>query len=269
MENEDSVLSLIEENFKNALSSDSESTDSEENAEVQIPIDANPLNINILEPIEENIHDLTDEPLYSFDEDTDMQRDRRGSACGASFSFCFYLLYSVGVMIATAVILSVTPYGGRRCDQPLRMWNIVHASMLGSGLLLKLWSWYNICYVSQRNFSELSLFFKVQSRWVEFLQKIFNLLLFVWIIVGMVWTFSSTSCKSSSTPLYYLSFGIVIFDITIIGLVLLFFLVLIGTFSCVYFFFPTLLGINQPPPGATEKMISDLESPREYVPGNK
>lgn len=264
MENEDSILSLIEENFQNALSSDSESSSSE--VGLQEALDANPnQNVNVLE--ENEIIDLNGDDLYTF-QDPEYQRETRSSACSASFSFCFFFLYSVGVIIATAVVISISPYGGRKCDQPLRMWNIVHASMLGGGLLIKLWCSYNLCYISQRDDgNDISLFFKIQSRWADFLQKMFNLLLFVWIIIGMVWTFSSSSCKTTSTSLYFLSFGIVIFDITIIGLILFFFLFVVLSFSCVYFFFPTFLGIAQAPPGATDKMIAELESPREYVVG--
>ena len=56
----------------------------------------------------------------------------------------------MGVVSATAAILVTFRNTLKRCDQPLGMWNTIHATILGMGLLCRFWVLANTTYFPRR-----------------------------------------------------------------------------------------------------------------------
>lgn len=172
-------------------------------------------------------------------------------------------MYAVAVVSATAAILVNHRASLKNCDSPLGMWNVIHASILGFGLLVRLWVFINVTYFPRRDGQDANFFLKLQSQWAELLLKMLNLLLFVWIVIGLVWTFSSVNCKRKAPEIYNLSFSVLIIDVTVIGLVCIFFIIFVTTISLIYLGYQRAVGAdgadNQA--GATPEMMLTLDEP--------
>jgi len=105
----------------------------------------------------------------------------------------------------------------------------------------------------------------MQARAGEFLQKLLNMFWFVWFIIGMVWTFNSTTCRVTSPSLYILSLTFIIINLFILGSCILCCLVFLICFGIIYWIYPQAFGRTQNQ-GASKSEIDQLEV-RDYQAG--
>jgi heme/copper-type cytochrome/quinol oxidase subunit 2 len=193
-------------------------------------------------------------------------QERPKHAWGSLLFLFTYTMYAIAVMCATTAVLARHRDTLKRCDQPMGMWLTIHACVIGFGLVVRLWCFINNTYFPRREGQEANFFMRLQSQWAELLLKMFNLLLFVWIVIGLVWTFSSVNCKKNAPEVYNLAFSVLIIDVIVIGVVCIIFVIFVTTISLLYWGYQRAAaenGLDQQA-GATPEMLSSLEAPIEF-----
>jgi len=182
-------------------------------------------------------------------------------SCPLCLSFSAYSFYCLGICLAIIVVFA-TLGDPVECDTDLVMWGNVEVGLLVGGFLIRIWACFNARYRGSRPENNIGLCFRMQEKWVFFLLRISNMMWGIWLLIGMIWTFNSHSCRNTAPALYALSLTVVSITLSLICLFLL--CTLCGTIlvGLLYLLSPNYAGIE----GASKVMIDQLET-QTYTPG--
>jgi len=172
-----------------------------------------------------------------------------------SVYFSVYFAYWLTITVSITVILVVTK--PKPCDQPLKLWAILEIVFLTVGLILRVCVYLNTLLRDHDERENSDDFSMSQEKLFVLLTKGSNVLLFVWFILEVVWTFGSTTCRHSMPVVYSMSVVLISINISLIGLSAMFttctlVVISIGLWFSAYF--------GKKVEGATEGMIDGLET---------
>eukprot|EP01126_Amoeba_proteus_P031806 TRINITY_DN3111_c0_g1_i1.p1 TRINITY_DN3111_c0_g1~~TRINITY_DN3111_c0_g1_i1.p1 ORF type:complete len:313 (-),score=34.36 TRINITY_DN3111_c0_g1_i1:884-1822(-) len=238
-ERDDSVLGLLEQQAQRRARVESESDSDSDSTFVplDLPIPANNNN---------NLNDF------------DATQTNPRPSC---FWFSVYLTYCL--LVTTAILVVLLVDRDKPCDTPLRLWAIVQCIILLIGMVLRICTTFNQCVRGGRHDDSMSFLFRLQERWFIFLQRSCNMTFFVWFLLGMVWTFRSKTCVSTSPALYILSIILISINISVFTLTVLCCTFGLLFFSLIAWCFPYLF--SETIPGADLKVISSLPTKKYSV----
>jgi len=132
-----------------------------------------------------------------------------------------FILYFIPLTVALVTVLIVD--WNKQCDKPLKEWAATQVCLQVLLLLVnfivlnKLPQPDEPADVQQRRLRSLTVY--------HIINRILNLVWFIWFIVGMVWTFeamANNTCSRTAPFLFRMCYALIIIQLVLIGLIVLF-----------------------------------------------